>query len=546
MAGAAPLDAAAVRPLLLLLTARALQFKEALVPQKLECLPLLTSVVMLCQDAPHVAQSTDEWDQNVWFGLRDLLQNKLGAKDRGACLVLASATFQLLGPDWLFPAVDSEKMQDHYKFAALLIHLTCTELRVILDKIDVSSVNDPKKDPKCVGNNHETDALVISHLSLLTNAIKTLVQMFTPDNHQSQDSNSNSPQFPPELLISLHHALAESFIAVLAHLIDRFEVHKDSTKQQTNLGSCSQSAHVFVHSNPTVLACIRAIGIWLTEDDQALTISEVASAMELLVFVSRCEEVGWNELGGVFANVTALDSEENKDVMPPRPPTIQESGDDVDGEGVALNCKTQFLMFGGAELLKDWMLGENEHERRVAVCCLLNLVVSSGGGVQGFQKGFGNGSQDTARDFAKLVALKCLDTDLMLHSGSEKYESVVSVASVHIMNACCLTLFVVRDMGEDSMILKKVVSTCMTWLYKMRLLEGSDNDEWLDISELWFLSINALTALVKRYEEIRVLLVALDDFAQLAQYCGQFAQKEGADLSFDEDSSLLLFKAVGF
>ncbi|KAJ3023686.1 UNVERIFIED_CONTAM: hypothetical protein HDU68_008508 [Siphonaria sp. JEL0065] len=487
---------------------------------KFELMRLLSQTVGLCSDMHNsigltLGDCCTKWGEYVWVGLGYVLRNKLATNDRNSALILASATFQLLGSDWLFPQSSTE---DHHKFATLLIHLTCADLRVILDQTDITKeTND--SDNLDLNNPNSNEPLIISHLSLLTTAIKTLVQTFSPSDVPSSPLPASQHRFPAELLISLHHALAESFIAVLSHLIDRFEHYNQQPPQPPVQ---------FTKTNRTILPSIRAIGVWLTEDSQAVTIEEVSASMPLLVAVAR--EVGCDDLGGCFMNVTAQEDIVDRGKI----------GDDGDED--VKNCKSKFLECGGGELLKDWVLGVSLEESRVSVCCLLNLVVGDALDVLGKVAASGDSSGNGAdgSDFAVVVLGRLLETDLI--------ERVNEVSAIHVMNACCLALCLLRDLGEDGVsesLLRGIVENSIKALYYTRLLERDSREAWDEVSELWFLSVKALTVLTETSLVTAKTLVPSDEFVQLAQYCGELAERgKDIDLSFDRDSSMELFRVV--
>ncbi|KAJ3069815.1 hypothetical protein HDU99_002829 [Rhizoclosmatium hyalinum] len=387
-----------------------------------------------------------------------LLQNKLPQTTQTSLLMLASTAFHVLGPSFLFQLSPTP---EDYKRATLLIHLTCTDLRVLLD------------------TNNPSTSVTVSHITFITDALTAIVQ-------------TESLDFPGDLLISVHHALAETFVAVLAHLVDLYEGWREAGSSGV-FGDDKEGGGV-------VKAAVEGLGVWLAEDTEASSIAEVKAGLGVLVHCAKRGN-GCEDLGGVFMNVTG-------------------AGDE---------CVERFLECGGGDLVAGWVLYGSGEERRVGVCCVLNLVVS-GVGVGRLVEG-GN-----VRDVSTRL-LECLVKD-----GGDLRVKVTEDVVVHVMNACCLALFVVRDCIDLSEGLRNEVVACSVQaLYHTRSLTSS----WEDVKELWFLSVNALSEIVARGEDIRVLLGRIDEFIGLVKACGEIAEQagDGDEAQFDRESVLGFLKA---
>ncbi|KAJ3070082.1 hypothetical protein HDU98_006869 [Podochytrium sp. JEL0797] len=539
-----------------LLTHLSHTFNNSTTTLKFESMRLLFPCILLSQQLDH-PETRVSWGPDVHAGLMSVLQSKLNSSDRDSALLLASAAFQHVGPTWLFPITseptttsESQEPTQHQKFATLLIHLTCTDLRVRLDEtavaMDALSLNNSESketSTTTVTASTSNEAFLISHLNLLSNAIQTLVQTFSvddePDSPSEQQQQQQQPHFPSNLLISLHHALAESFIAVLAHLVDLYESHL-----------ASRSTSPFMETSPVVPHAVSALGVWLAEDSEAVGTREVRCGMGVLVAVVReMRGDGVKELGGCFVNVCG---EEDVDFSATtrnaaRVTEVTEDGEEeeeVGGESGG-RTKARFLECGGGRVVGEWVMetGRGEEERRVGVCCLLNLVVSSSkGGAKVLRECGGEG--EGVGEVAGRVVGRCLEGELK--------GPVTPDTAIHILNALCLSLFLLRDLPPASTLPTRLTThllpTALQTLYRTRLLQRSHPDTWSEVSELWFLSVNALAACVRRDKETARVVAACDDLARLARWCGEFAEggggKEEGGLEFDEGSSVVLFCAV--
>ncbi|KAJ3114654.1 hypothetical protein HK100_001589 [Physocladia obscura] len=458
---------------------------------KFDFMRLLITILIVCDELnvfeKHNAKD-NAWNIHIRNGLFDVIQSRLSDEDRISALILASSTFQTVGPTWLFPTLSLSSplsqsvLIDHPKFATLLVSLTCIDLRVRLDESNPETNTSPShetSDNKASGS-HDVSA-TISYLSLLANAIKAIVQTF-PDSEDNIEGTMNSTDpiksFPHNLLISLHHALAEVFVAVLAYLVDLHEIYANN---RGNVGE-------FVGSEKSgvIRAAIVAIGVWLSEDSDAANVPEVCAGMDVLVTVVR--EVGFSDLGGFLIHVTA---QENNDSNNEGLDLSENSWGEKDvesggGNNSGGNAKKRFKECGGVDMLVDWVLffedktGGGLEEMRMAVCCLLNLVVADGVKILA-------SSTVNAGDVGWQIVEKCLLTDLK--SGFQEDDAV------HVMNACCLSLFILKDVDETSFSREnanKTAKSAIIVLYESRKLEHTGSDLWNQISELWFLATNGV------------------------------------------------------
>ncbi|KAI8614691.1 hypothetical protein BC830DRAFT_1218999 [Chytriomyces sp. MP71] len=461
------------------------------------------------------------WGEAVFDGLGSLLQNKLDSKSRGLALMLASETLALLGPSWLFGSEVSnsssaDSRMKRSQFIALLIHLVCTDLRVLLDSLEPEmepatgilllktatlpsfkeDTNDPTSTPDpTIAAAPDPTQLLTSHTTFLTHALHTLAS--TADTHSSH-------ALPADLTISLHRALAEALVSLLAHLVDCFEAHRASPSQTTR----------FTDSSRTIRTGLRAVCTWLGEDSAAQGVREVwDGAVEMLVHVVR--EEGFSEWGGVWMDLCAREPEGE--------------------EGEALE---RFLACGGGAVVVEAVLfGDVEGgERDVGVTCLLNLVVGGGAGVLGrCLVGPGVEGYGDARDVLQEVLKGLLRRDLTGSVGPE--------TAIHVMNACCLALFLLKDTVKDLPVSlsQNLMAASLRVLLPVRAFCESNVSVWEEVSELWYLSVTGLAALV-RNKATAAFVGNVTEFGMLVEYCQQ--NKDGSEVVYEEGPALHMFKTV--
>ncbi|KAJ3200774.1 hypothetical protein HDU82_008621 [Entophlyctis luteolus] len=457
----------------------------------------LSPLLIVCDEilAFDGMKNDEYWGDDVMQGLFVVLQTKPETKNLQTALVVASTTFRIIGPKWLFP-LDRTIMIDNYKFAAFLIHQACVDLRVILDELDFSQQAEQLT----------KETLVLSHLSLLSNAIKSIVQTFSTDSSSAKESSTRD--FPHSLLISVHHTLAEGFAAVLAHLVDRYERHIEKTQNGSVSGFIGAATDDPLQ-NRIAHACVAATAVWLDEDSAALTSDDVCAGMVALVAAAR--DVGFADLGGVFMNITA-DDEENVAVDESAAIDDQESFSGAAQEPHSAissprrgKAKSRFIECGGVGMLVDWVLfGDAERDReeiRVAVCCLLNLVATDG--VRVFQHSTSGDHGVDSFEVASGILTKCLSLDLNgssitlviynaeMSTGSE----FLPLESVHSLNACCLGLFIVRGAGTEILgatLVDKVLISSVQVLYQADGLVSSNPAIWDEVFELWNLAMSGM------------------------------------------------------
>ncbi|KAJ3266814.1 hypothetical protein HDU77_010195 [Chytriomyces hyalinus] len=465
---------------------------------------------------------TEHWEIFIFEGLRTLLQNKLGSKDLRSALILASDMLDLQGPSWLLsssnlteteegqstiPAIDNETRT---KFVAILFHLACTDIRVLLDSIEPTLDPETQIDP-------DVSHHAVSLLRFLANGIQCLVG----------DGEEGRINMESSLTVSVHHALAEAFVAVLAHLVDWFEIYQASSLNQTRHEGNAISFHDgephscnFIECHPLVRESLSAVAVWLTEDSEACGIQEVREgAMEMLIHVVK-ERNAFGDLAPVFMNFTAREGEEGEEDL------VLERFFELGG----VACVVRVLLHSALEELDANALAERKAAMGVAVCCLLNLVGTGGCNVLG----------QCASEFGEVKDLAVRILKVLTDGARE--EAFTSENAIHAMNACCLSLYIIKDMSHDlpRTALEASISSVLKTLHSALDLHSSDLSTWEEISELWYLCLNAFSVLARKDRHMAVFTANVEDFGLLVQQCSKFKASE----SYEDRPALAFFKSV--
>ncbi|KAJ3406372.1 hypothetical protein HDU80_011384 [Chytriomyces hyalinus] len=428
----------------------------------------------------------------------------------------------LQGPSWLLsssnltetengqstiPAIDNETRT---KFVAILFHLACTDIRVLLDSIEPTLDPETQIDP-------DVSHHAVSLLRFLANGIQCLVG----------DGEEGRINMESSLTVSVHHALAEAFVAVLAHLVDWFEIYQASPLNQTrhegnaiSFYDAELHSSSFIECHPLVRESLSAVAVWLTEDSEACGIQEVREgAMEMLIHVVK-ERNAFGDLAPVFMNFTAREGEEGEEDL------VLERFFELGG----VACVVRVLLHSAPEGLDANALAERKAAMGVAVSCLLNLVGTGGCNVLG----------QCASEFGEVKDLAVRILKVLTDGARE--EAFTSENAIHAMNACCLSLYIIKDVSHDlpRTALEASISSVLKTLRSALDLHSSDLSTWEEISELWYLCLNAFSVLARKDRHMAVFTANVEDFGLLVQQCSKFKASE----SYEDRPALAFFKSV--
>ncbi|KAG0205569.1 hypothetical protein BGX28_002821 [Mortierella sp. GBA30] len=241
---------------------------------------------------PYVQQHTKEhptetktWTRNLKSGLIQLLSTRQAPATRDDCFRLIGILLQRLGPDWIFPeksstdtasrtntpakkkaspasvvhSMESLSLTDteiNKTFAGLVVHLTCVEVRVLMDELadDLSSATIGSANASAEGGANAKMQAKVRKEQVLPLAFEILEVSIGYLIHvsESEDSMDNG-LFDAMGLLKVQESLQATFASVLDYLKD-LQSSKDATPESLS-------------SNMIYLASLRILSVWLMEDD---------------------------------------------------------------------------------------------------------------------------------------------------------------------------------------------------------------------------------------------------------------------------------------
>ncbi|KAG0092739.1 hypothetical protein BGZ93_001535 [Podila epicladia] len=266
-----------------IMTKIAKSFSQLTEPHKPEIVRLLAESVTYLSDAyvqQHIKdheQETKTWTKYLKSGLIQLLT----PSTRDDCFKLTGILLQRLGPEWLFPDTSSttssvtkskkkstpaslvnsmeslslSEVEISKKFAALIVHLTCVEVRVLMDELADDLSGEPSKDKSDDTESQKTQAQAkIRKEQVLPLAYEILEVTIGYLVHvsESEDEMENG-LFDATGLLKVQESLQATFAAILDYLKD--------------LQASSTSTPATLATNLIYLASIRILSVWLMEDD---------------------------------------------------------------------------------------------------------------------------------------------------------------------------------------------------------------------------------------------------------------------------------------
>ncbi|KAI0210117.1 Neurochondrin [Lamellibrachia satsuma] len=188
----------------------------------------------------------NEWVEDIYTTLLQLLQSRLGQKERETSLGLGSLLVDLLGMEWAL-----EKPGKSRTFVLLLVHLSCVEVRMTLEDLPPAQI-----------------ASSGSLLSACYSVLENIIAHMTSDCKLSLDESQ---------VEQVHAAMVGAFNAVLFFL-SQYQVQTDDQSPQM------KGSQVALY--PVVLASIRVLGSWIAEETLALK-KEVTKLLPFLLEISE-------------------------------------------------------------------------------------------------------------------------------------------------------------------------------------------------------------------------------------------------------------------
>ncbi|KAF9284253.1 hypothetical protein BGZ68_004820 [Mortierella alpina] len=230
------------------------------------------------------AAETKVWTRNLKSGLIQLLSTRQAPTTRDDSFNLVGILLQRLGPEWIFPdrsataatantslkkkaspasvvnsmaALSLTDAEIDKKFAGLIVHLTCVEVRVLMDELanelsGSSSTTTPSTPAEPDADTEQQSKVRKEQVLPLTYEILEVSIGYLVHLSESEDLMENG-LFDAMGLLKLQESLQATFASVLDYLRD-LQSSKDVTPESLS-------------ANLIYLASLRILSTWLMEDD---------------------------------------------------------------------------------------------------------------------------------------------------------------------------------------------------------------------------------------------------------------------------------------
>ncbi|TPX69843.1 hypothetical protein SpCBS45565_g02233 [Spizellomyces sp. 'palustris'] len=237
-------------------------------------------LIELCSALPEeqADKALPLWALEIREGLKDVYGSKIGTNQRDMSLILAATMFRRFGSRWGFTDQQIQNARTSRlsveQFVALLIHVACGELRVLLDDLPVNSVTTPES---------RFVAITPVCCEIVEYSMRGLME-------------ENGPMtISVGVLLSIREALHEAFTSNSAYLLEKMAEYRS----ENDIG---------VLDNVVTASCLRVLSSWLAEDD-TLSPNEIRHIVPLLVLAGRrrMNSVGVHPmefLGPALVNIT--------------------------------------------------------------------------------------------------------------------------------------------------------------------------------------------------------------------------------------------------
>ncbi|KAI9356217.1 Neurochondrin-domain-containing protein [Zopfochytrium polystomum] len=418
--------------------------------------------LMISEDEDPVEQ---QWGMDVRDGLALILGSKLSPTIRDNALMVASLTYQYYGENWLFaPAPGGEGQNPPlHKFAALLIHLTCAEIRVRLDSDFSATVSAPSIENTGVGQerneNRGYDSVLAACLRLLELSVRAIAALSVEGNEAPAFSIS------PDMFLSMRAAMSEAFLAIMANMVDRWMKAEELTQEG------HRTAWAELMEDDVALLALRAVATWLGEDTEIVGSPEVRALVPLLVRYAKAR-IRVNKirpiefLGPAFTSITS--------------------------DAKSLDS---FMVHGGIPVILNAMRSPSNISKEPSeeflrfqtslLCILLNVTVVAPTALP---------HDPSFETFSSLLIYEYLPF-------VDTAENCSAVVTIFAATTVALALFALRGAGTSvSMALFEAVSrSALIFLARSRNLRVENEVVWDEVSELWYLSVNCLADILTNF-----------------------------------------------
>ncbi|GKT43945.1 uncharacterized protein ColSpa_04126 [Colletotrichum spaethianum] len=231
---------------------------------------------------PKALPSSPKWIKSVVDFIKKLLTSRPTPEARNAYTIAAASLLEVY-PAEASKLLFTSDVKEDKPFSYLFITLLLTDTRATLPRL-LELLNDPTY-PAIAQR-------LGSAFDVTTHFIGYLVR--------SLDDEMLSPAnmvMPPDFLLKIRRTIAEAMSLAIEFLRDRwdasvagtFGLHPDARTKETDtsmgkrLTISWESKKDNIHEDPLILAAIRALSLWLREDDNDLLRKEAAGLTDMLI-----------------------------------------------------------------------------------------------------------------------------------------------------------------------------------------------------------------------------------------------------------------------
>lgn len=214
--------------------------------------------------------------------IRNLVMSKPNAAARAAYTNLTASLLQWY-PAEASKLLFSDTPKSDKPFSYLLMNLVLVDLRSSFPSL-LEQLNSP--------NYEDTSRRLASAFDILSAFIGFLIRSFEDDDEDNNNNPLTSLLITSDLLLKLRKSIAETLSLAIEYLRDRYDastagalgLHPSARSTASHLTwDAKTSPGTTTTQDPLVLAAVRALAIWLREDDNDALRAEAAGLADLLM-----------------------------------------------------------------------------------------------------------------------------------------------------------------------------------------------------------------------------------------------------------------------
>ncbi|XP_028418943.1 neurochondrin-like [Dendronephthya gigantea] len=413
-------------------------------------LALLTSLCEARLDAKNSEIFTSKLTDEIQHGLNDILQSRCIATHKYIAIQITKAMIELLGLEWTVISTNENMVLDmkNTKFLLLILSIIEVELWLILDNGEIDLRSD----------------FIVSCYVILEKTIEFLI---CDEEHDWSFSN--------EVIMKIHLLLTETFDRVI-HFLTQIASQDEPTQ---------------CYKKPIIIATVRVLCVWLSEETNALA-DKISKVLPILIEWARLGQDNTGE-----DDIPTKGRMQNEILLHLLPPLCHLSADETFC-GILITEGCHVLLADLFQQLWQTQQAENSDHDPSNLITLCNVLLN-----------------------ISVLEVDLIKTNSMFGQTLE----CIMIAVPKIVNLNCFTLTahfillglilfrhrVMQNNSQLTVIQKNFISNCIKFLKQVHVsVTGEENGQisWHDISELWFLSVQNLVACAKTFEPVKTILLS--------------------------------------